>query len=1248
MFKASNTNKSSSQNNTSTAFLSEQTEDAFVQPKLTIGRSNDKFEQEADAMADRVVSKSGNDQNLSQNTSFFTPSLGIQHKSEKEENSSTGDIKSIQTKSEEKEEIRQDSNSEIKQLDTSDHLNSNAEGNSIFTEVQKKEDEVQEKEEEEEELQQGKTFLQKSKESGNLQNEGIIQRNPESGQTTNSSIESQLNNSKGSGSSMSTKTQSSMESGFGKDFSNVKIHTDTNAIQMSRDLGAQAFTHGNDIYFNQGKYSPETDSGQHLLAHELTHTIQQGASVQPKMIQKTGDTETDQEEATETVEPTHEFTHPQKGTINTQSKTFTLPKLSVPSFKAGFGPTTRFTIPKGGYPRNDNHIPSWETDAISGSTFTQRFSTYASSSNAPNLTFNGQRIYYLALKGGTRVQRRASDHQQEGDSGVIFGSIDAIKQRASRPFWDRRGQYIPHDVDHKREIQLGGAETDTGNMWMLESSANRSSGSLIKNAKKSKIEELIRLGSDSLIDPPSSYDDVKTNYDTIIENGVEADSALDPIGNPDQNWEIDRIKDGHHLQGLKFLTESEVDEAGLRGSPDELILYTNLTGGRPIRIPWDEQAQTSGRKDGVNAPIGRRGGAMVIINSVMYTSTSGEGNQGGNGTIVCTAFPGSTGLIRQQTNLAYDVRPMPGVSYGGYITPDSVLQAHLHGLEFKYLSPITLTEASLDDNIGLRAKGEIAPSIPLLSDSGIELIIDEQGARLRKLFTKNDYNFPSPFEVTNSSLEVFAGTEGFGINGEMNFKIEHVGEGHLRGNFTTENGFALAGGFDFDSELFDPASIEVSYENRVLTVSGSIGIPEGKVRGVKSATITATYSENTFTASGEAELDIPGIQRGSMNATYNDEGFSIGGEFQLRDDIPGIRGGTVSATVSKQNGDEGYNVRVSGSAQPDIPGINSSLSVTYDNGALTIEGSASYSRGMLSGTVNVGATNRAIGEDGQPSGEPDGTMRVYGGGSLTLTLTPWLQATAGVKFLPNGEIEVTGRIGLPGTVDIFDRKSIDRNLFRAPAIEIPIFAIPLGPRSIGVVARITGGLDFSAGFGPGQLRELFAEVTYNPEREEETTIHGRGVFAIPADAGLTLRGDLGLGVSVGIASLTGGIEIAGSLGLEGEASASVDVNWSPQTGLALDAEGRVTVNPKFTFDINAFARASLDLWLTEISETWRYNLASFSWGPDIQFGVVFPVRYREGEPFDMSFDDIQVIYPDLDIINMAKGLASNVKNQIFD
>jgi hypothetical protein len=77
-----------------------------------------------------------------------------------------------------------------------------------------------------------------------------------------------------------------MESRFGADFSNVKIHTGSYATQLSKDLNAQAFTVGNDVYFNEGKYQPESSEGKHLLAHELTHVIQQAPDISAKKIQR--------------------------------------------------------------------------------------------------------------------------------------------------------------------------------------------------------------------------------------------------------------------------------------------------------------------------------------------------------------------------------------------------------------------------------------------------------------------------------------------------------------------------------------------------------------------------------------------------------------------------------------------------------------------------------------------------------------------------------------------------------------------------------------------------------------------------------------------------------------------------------------------------------------------------------------------------------------------------------------------------
>lgn len=98
------------------------------------------------------------------------------------------------------------------------------------------------------------------------------------GGAVTSSFEKGLQGSKGGGSTLPDPLRRQMESGIGADFSNVRIHTGAHAAQLSRSIQAQAFTHGNDIYFNEGKYSPDSSSGKHLLAHELAHTVQQRAA----------------------------------------------------------------------------------------------------------------------------------------------------------------------------------------------------------------------------------------------------------------------------------------------------------------------------------------------------------------------------------------------------------------------------------------------------------------------------------------------------------------------------------------------------------------------------------------------------------------------------------------------------------------------------------------------------------------------------------------------------------------------------------------------------------------------------------------------------------------------------------------------------------------------------------------------------------------------------------------------------------
>ncbi|HEX2396227.1 MAG TPA: DUF4157 domain-containing protein, partial [Bacteroidales bacterium] len=94
---------------------------------------------------------------------------------------------------------------------------------------------------------------------------------------TLSHIEPELRTSKGGGEPLPADTNSFMSHSIGADFSPVRVHTNTKAASMSQSLHAHAFTHGNDIYFNSGMYNPGSSSGKKLIAHELSHVVQQGA-----------------------------------------------------------------------------------------------------------------------------------------------------------------------------------------------------------------------------------------------------------------------------------------------------------------------------------------------------------------------------------------------------------------------------------------------------------------------------------------------------------------------------------------------------------------------------------------------------------------------------------------------------------------------------------------------------------------------------------------------------------------------------------------------------------------------------------------------------------------------------------------------------------------------------------------------------------------------------------------------------------
>jgi hypothetical protein len=212
---------------------------AFFQASLTIGAVNDPYEQEADRAAGRVANHAG-----------MLPAVQKQ------------DISTIQRLAVPKEEDEPATNDQRIRQDR---------------EVQRKPD-----------IQRLCPECEKEKEKGGATSPAV-QKKEETGAVSTASpqVTAAINDTKGKGQTLPPETLAYMNHSFGADFSGVHIHNDDKAAAMNQELQAQAFTHGGDIYFNKGKYNPASADGKFLLAHELTHTIQQGAVTQTGVNGKT-------------------------------------------------------------------------------------------------------------------------------------------------------------------------------------------------------------------------------------------------------------------------------------------------------------------------------------------------------------------------------------------------------------------------------------------------------------------------------------------------------------------------------------------------------------------------------------------------------------------------------------------------------------------------------------------------------------------------------------------------------------------------------------------------------------------------------------------------------------------------------------------------------------------------------------------------------------------------------------------------
>lgn len=204
---------------------------------MTVGAVGDQHEQEADRVAGAVVDQ------------IHSPSP-----------EPAGEQQAVQRMGQEEEELQA---KPLQRMEDEDELQM-----SPLTES------IQRMEEDEGELQM-KPLQRAALGEEELQMKPLVQRVGAEGGEVSADFESELNAALGGGQSLAPDLQAQMGQAMGADFSGVRVHTDGRSDGLNRSVEARAFTTGQDLFFKRGEYQPGSRGGQELIAHELTHVMQQ-------------------------------------------------------------------------------------------------------------------------------------------------------------------------------------------------------------------------------------------------------------------------------------------------------------------------------------------------------------------------------------------------------------------------------------------------------------------------------------------------------------------------------------------------------------------------------------------------------------------------------------------------------------------------------------------------------------------------------------------------------------------------------------------------------------------------------------------------------------------------------------------------------------------------------------------------------------------------------------------------------------
>jgi hypothetical protein len=1128
-------------------FFSGNEKSGYTQTKLQVGKPNDHFEKEADHTADLVV------QRMHERAVIADPVQGSKKKGpaispivqkkcaecEKEE----------QLKKKEEEEQQPEGRLQKKPI-----FESNARG--------EEEGSVQRK-------------------CSHCEEEQVVQASGVQGAPVPSaSTEQSLRSSKGSGRALPSATKGALESSFGADFSGVRIHDDSAAVQMSRDLNAQAFTHGNDIFFNAGRYDTTSAAGKHLLAHELTHTVQQGAS---QTVSRKPDVQLNQTGGAGTPEKPKEDVVIKNGTkIEFHLKHFPLKVYNKFAAKENID---GIEAPK--YKRETDQKGKWKENT---GKFVEDF-------------LNG-----MAKKDNLQNEKLLSFTLKRNKTTKIIGSLAEIKNEIAVPFWDLGGTPVIHQVEHGIDWQILGIKADDiDNLILLDRKSNQHLGNSVYLSIQARLNALIEYYKTEIpeLNNIKPYKvkfnpDCKVIFDNFSFEKVTVSGSLIAAGNvmgrntpyKEEFFDLSKaeIPDGH------FLLKTNLDRTG----------YLLPITAKEVRVGGFMMTAVF---DKANADILHLHLDPIIDDTKKETLTKQKDFE-----VDCTKENGIKGLyFSDSKKMASKLRDFIGVHK---------------------MSPVEITESGVKEGFSLYAYGKVITDIDFLKRNNIDIDFKLEGTEYEIAAELSEIiSFPKPFQVNACSVRVAANSRsGLSLSGNIAFVLGKLGVGEVTASMK-QDGFMLEGKFDFNNKYFKPAQINFSYKKSKWTIGGEIGIETTAVPGLKSATLKVTYGDDLFSILGKAELSVPGVKQVQLGAEFDEHGNSTFLAEATLENLPGVKSGNARVTLKLKEGEEGFKLRAEGTAIPDVPaitGLTSTLTFLYDNGEFDMRAKVGYKKGRFDGTIEVGITNKAVDEKGQPlpgQAEENAPVVVFGFGQLTVELFKGIKGTVMVRLTPEKEVMIAGEILVQNLSPFGDGYHFNKKLIDFPRITIPLFGLP----GLSISAFVDGSVNFKFDWQPLILKELkvnFKETNINQLEQVQLDIHGS--VGSTASAEVYMAIDAGLEARVLVATLSGSLGGEAGLGISAEAGGAIDAGWDMNKGLQLkEIRAFLDVTPKALFRLKGKISVDLDLWITTVNlyyKEWVLAEKQLDMG-GLTLKVDFPIKFDE---------EGNMIPPDPEKMNLQK------------